>query len=166
MLTQTITLSFSLSATFNSLWKRQVQTLIEPEPDLAPALSVRPAVLSNPQRSMSSQQAQPSIHPAGQPSSLGSSSQSSRHSPSGQRGPHGLFHPRPLGPWYWRASLGSLGADRSGASRRQCQAQSLHGWCRLCSRAGQGEEEGTLNSSPFSSHCYTVKSTFPFFSAS
>lgn len=67
MLTQTITLSFSLSATFNSLWKRQVQTLIEPEPDLAPALSVRPAVLSNPQRSINVQPTSPAIHPSSGP---------------------------------------------------------------------------------------------------
>lgn len=79
VLTHTITLSFSLSATFNSLRKRQVQTLIEPEPDLAPALNVRPAVLSNPLRSMSSQ-------PGSQPVS--------RAAPSGQRGPKAIPQPQ------------------------------------------------------------------------
>lgn len=87
MLTHTITLSFSLSTTFNSLWKRQVQTLIEPEPDLAPALSVRPAVLSNPLRSMSSQ---PGSQQAGRQPGKQPVNQAA---PSGQRGPTAF--PRP-----------------------------------------------------------------------
>lgn len=112
MLTHTITLSFSLSTTFNSLWKRQVQTLIEPVPDLAPALSVRPAVLSNPLRSMSSQ-------PGSQQAGSQASSQSTRVHPAGRRG----LRLSP-GPRYSRASLGSLGRPQQGTS--QCQAQSLH----------------------------------------
>ena len=102
MLTHTITLSFSLSTTFNSLWKRQVQTLIEPEPDLAPALSVRPAVLSDPLRSMPSQ-------PGSQQAASQAASQSTGLHPAGRGGPR-LF----LGLRYSRASLGSLGKTTAG----------------------------------------------------
>lgn len=115
MLTHTITLSFSLSTTFNSLWKRQVQTLIEPEPDLAPALSVRPAVLSNPLRSMSSQ-------PGSQQAGSQASSHSTRLHPAGRGG----LRLSP-GPRYSRASLGSLGRPQRGIA--QCQALWLHYWC-------------------------------------
>lgn len=129
MLTHTITLSFSLSTTLNSLWKRQVQTLIEPEPDLAPALSVRPAVLSNPLRSMSSQQA-----------GSQASSQSTRLHPAGRGGLRLSPSPR-----YSRASLGSLGRPQWGIA--QCQALSLHHW--MC--WGQ-DGEGTPNACSTSSH--------------
>lgn len=138
MLTHTITLSFSLSATFNSLWKRQVQTLIEPEPDLAPALSVRPAVLSNPLRSMSSQ-------PGSQQAGSQASSQSTRLHPAGRGGLR-----LPLSPRYSRASLGSLGRPQRGIA--QCQAQSLQHWCRMCCRQ---DWEGTPKACWTSTH-------FPF----
>ena len=144
MLTHTITLSFSLSTTFNSLWKRQVQTLIEPEPDLAPALSVRPAVLSNPLRSMSSQ-----------PASQQASSQSTRLQTAGRGG----LRLSP-GPRYSRASLGSL--DRPQRGTAQCQAQSLHHWCRMCFRQdGEGTPESLPDLHPVSPHSSCSKPPFP-----
>lgn len=122
-LTHTITLS-SLSTTFNSLWKRQVQTLIEPAPDLAPALSVRPAVLFSPVRSMSSQ-------PGSQQAGSQASSHSTRLRPAG-RGSLWLS----LDPRYGRASLGSLGRPQQGTV--QCQA--LTAPLTLGGEAGWGGE--------------------------
>lgn len=154
MLTHTITLSFSLSTTFNSLWKRQVQTLIEPEPDLAPALSVRPAVLSNPLGSMSSQ-------PGSQQAGSQASSQSTRLHPAGRRGLRLSPSPR-----YSRASLGSLGRPQRGIA--QCQALSLHHWCRMCWRQdGEGTPKACLTSTHFALTA-PAKTTFspstpPFF---
>lgn len=128
VLTHTITLSFSLSTTFNSLWKRQVQTLIEPEPDLAPALSVRPAVLFNPLRSMSSQ-----------PGSQQAGSQSTRLHPAG-RGAYG-FSPAPdTAALHW-----AHWADHSGASH---SAKANHCTTDAGCAAGRTAREGTPKSGP------------------
>lgn len=116
----------SLYTTFNSLWKRQVQTLIEPAPDLAPALSVRPAVLSSPVRSMSSQ-------PGSQQAGSQASSHSTRLRPAGR----GSLWLSP-DPRQGRASLDSLARPQRGTVQWQALTTAEAG-----GRVGRGAQKQT-----------------------
>lgn len=82
-------------------------------------------------------------------------SQSTGLHPVGRGGPR-LFR----GPRYRRASLGSLGRPQQVIT--QCQAQSLHRWCRMCCRQGwEGTPKACWTSTyfPFTT---PAKSSFPF----
>lgn len=111
--------------------------MIEPEPDLAPALSVRPAILSSPVRSMSSQ-------PASQPASKQPGKESvNQAAPSGQRGPAAF--PRPQIQPRFTGFIGQTTAGHHTVPNSDCttDAGGREG------RGREGESKNLLDLHPF-----------------